>query len=197
MKSLAEADFLLWAEENGLAVDARYPQLSILNFQPTSDCARFWCVPDQSERRPYFFASACELAGSWASCFVWRHLGSWPSKEHLDPRRINDVTELALLEGIGIPVGTAEVLQFQHDDLGRLISLLLITSIFGWSVGHDLYVVPDNAQYILKTDHHGIIHVEFRNEGDANAWASRMNERGFQLPDGVPDETFKKPSWMN
>jgi len=197
MKSLGEAEFLRWAEEHGLAVDARHPRLAILQFLPASDCARFLCIPDQPQRRPYFFSSALELASPWASCFAWRHLGSWPSKERLDPRRINDNIEFALLKGIGIPVGTAEVLQFQHADLNHLISLLLVTSIFGRSVGEDLYVMPDNAQYILKTDHHGVIHVEFRNEGDVNAWVSKMNERGFQLPDDLPDETFKRPSWMN
>ncbi len=197
MKSLVEFEFLHWVEKHGLAVDARYPQLAILQFRPTSDCSRFWCVPDQPERRPYFFSAALELAGPWTSCFAWRHCGSWPSKDHLDPRRINDNIEFALLKGIGIPVGTTEILQFQHDDLNHLVSLLLITSIFGWSVGEDLYVVPDNAQYILKADHHGVTHVEFRNDGDVNAWILKMNERGFQLPDDPPDQTFKRPSWMN
>lgn len=196
MKSVVEAEFLHWAEKQGVTVDTRYPQLAMLQFRPASDCARFWCVPDQPERRPHFFSSVLETAGAWASCFAWRHLGSWPTKERLHPRRVNDHVEFALLKGIGIPVGTSEVLQFQYDDLNSLVSLLFVTSIFGWSVGEDLYVVPDNARYILKTDHHGVIHVEFRNEDDVDVWISKMNERGFRLPDDLPDETFKRPPWM-
>ena len=196
MKSLMEADFLRWAEDHGLTVDPRYPQSARLQFRPASDCVRFWCIPDQPQRRPYFYSSVLELAGPWDSCFVWRHLGSWPNKDHIDPRRVNDGVEFELLKGIGIPCGTAGVLNFQRDDLNHLISLLLVTSIFGVSVGDDLYVVPDNAQYVLKTDHHGVIHVEFRNEDNVNAWTLKMSEGGFPLPDDLPDETFKRPSWM-
>jgi hypothetical protein len=157
---------------------------------------RFWCVPDQPQRRPFFYSCVLELAGSWNSCFAWRHRGSWPSEETLNPSRINDCIEAQLLKGVGIPLGTAAVLELQRDELNHLVSLLLITSIFGWSVGEDLYVVPDNAQYILKTDHHGVIHVEFRNEDDVNVLVSKMSEKGFPLPDDLPDETFKRPSWM-
>jgi len=65
-----------------------------------------------------------------------------------------------------MPPGTADVLVFHRDDLCRLVSLLFVTSTFGWSVGEDLYVVPDNARYILKMSHHGVIHVQFRNIDD-------------------------------
>ena len=196
MKSLIEADFLRWAEDHGLTLNSRYPQLAILQFSLASDCERFWCIPDQPQRRPYFFSSVLELASPWDTCFAWRHLGGWPAKEHLDPPRVNDSVEFELLRGIGTPCGTTRVLNFQRDDLNHLIALLLLTSIFGRSVGQDLYVVPDNAQYILKTDHHGVIHVQFRNEENVNAWTLKMSERGFPLPDDLPDETFKRPSWM-
>lgn len=196
MKSLAEADFLRWAEDRDLAVDARYAKMAILEFRPASDHERFWCIPDQARRRPHFIASILELAGPWDTCFAWRHLGSWPSQERLDPRRTNDTIEFELLKGIGIPLGTAEVPEFQDGDLYSLVSLLFVTSIFGWSVGEDLYVVPDNAQYILMMSHHGVVHVKFRNEGNIDTWVSKMTERGFPLPDDPPDETFKRPSWM-
>jgi hypothetical protein len=138
MKSLTETDFLRWAEDRDLTLDSRYPQLAMLQFRPASDSARFWCVPEQPHRRPYFYSSVLELVGPWASCFAWRHLGSWPSKEGLDPRRVNDNVEFELLRGIGIPCGAATVIEFQRHELNHLISLLLVTSIFGWSVGEDL-----------------------------------------------------------
>lgn len=197
VKSLVEAEFLRWAEEHGLALDERYPQLAILQFHPHSDFKRFWCIPDRPERRPFFFASMLDLSGTWDSCFAWRHQGSWPNQEGLDPLRLNDNVEYHLLRGLGVPIGTADVLRFHRDELNQLVSLLLITSIFGWSVGEDLYVVPDNAQCLLKVSHHDVVHVEFRSEGDLNAGVSKMSENGFLLPDDLPDETFKRPSWMS
>lgn len=196
VKSLPEIEFLRWAENQGLALDEQYPQLAILQFRPHSDIERFWCIPDRPERRPLFFATMLGLAGPWDCCFAWRHMGSWPSKDELDPRRLNDNVEYEFLKGIEIPLGTAEVLQFHRDNFYQLISLLVITSIFGWSVGEDLYVLPDSARYILKISHHNAVHVEFRNEGDLNAWVAGMSEKGFALPDDLPDETFKRPSWM-
>ena len=71
------------------------------------------------------------------------------------------------------------------------------TSIFGWSVGEDTYVVPDNTRYILQTDHHGVIHVSFRSTDDMDRFVAKMEESGFPLPEDVPDETFKRPKWVD
>jgi len=86
--------------------------------------------------------------------------------------------------------------EFSHDESDTLITLIFSTTIFGWSVGEELYVVPDHARYILQTDHHDAIHVSFRNPEEVKRWTSVMAERGFPLPDKVPDETFRRPTWM-
>jgi hypothetical protein len=76
------------------------------------------------------------------------------------------------------------------------VTLLFSTTIFGWSVGDDLYVVPDHARHLLQTDHHGVIHLKFRTQTDLNSCVEEMHRRGFSLPDELPDETFKQPKWM-
>jgi hypothetical protein len=132
----------------------------------------------------------------WHACYVWRHLGSWPDPNSVDVRRPNDVVECRILEGLGVPRGTAEALTFERGELPALLSLLFSTTVFGWSVAQDLYVVPDQARHILQTDHHEVIHVSFRAAGEIQHWISDMAKRGFELPDDVPDSTFKRPSWM-
>jgi hypothetical protein len=132
--------------------------------------------------------------GDWQACYAWRHLGMWP--DSADPLRINDVVELQILRGLGLPLGTGEVVKFERAELDRLVTLLFSATVFGWSVGDDLYVVPEDARYILKTDHHDVIHVSFRNSADVDLWISRMEERGFFLPTDAPDATFKQPDWM-
>jgi hypothetical protein len=194
MRTLAEENFLRWAERNGLGLDERYPDSAVLTFRPNSGHDRFWAVPPKPERRPYFIASLLELMGDWRSCYAWRHLGSWP--DTVDQRRLNDVIELRILRGLGLPLGTADIVEFSHDEFDTLITLILSTTIFGWSVGEDLYVVPDHARYILQTDHHDVIHISFRTSEEVDRWVSVMAERGFSLPDEVPDETFKRPGWM-
>jgi hypothetical protein len=194
MRTLAENDFLRWAENNGLGLDEQYPDSAVLTFRPDPCQDRFWSIPSKPERRPYFIASLLELMGDWRSCYVWRHLGSWP--DSADHRRINDVIELRILEALGLPLGTAEIVEFNHDESATLNALIFSTTIFGWSVGEDLYVVPDHTRCILQTDHHGVIHVSFRRPEEIERWVSVMAERGFPRPEDVPDETFARPKWM-
>jgi hypothetical protein len=194
MKSLPQLEFLRWASGAGMEIDPRYPQSAVLRFHPDPDEARFWCVPAEPECRSYFIASLLELMGDWRTCYAWRHLGRWP--DSADPRRVNDVVELCILRALQLPLGTSDVVEFAREELDKLLTLILSTTIFGCSVGEDLYVVPDHGAYILKTDHHDVIHVAFRGSEGIDRWVSEMASRGFPLPDELPDATFKSPRWM-
>ena len=112
------------------------------------------------------------------------------------PERINDVVELRILDGLGLPRGTNAVVEFSRADYDRLVTLLFSTTIFGWSVGEDLYVVPTHGRHLLQTDHHGVIHLSFRTEESLTLCIDEMERRGFSLPGEVPDSTFKQPGWM-
>jgi len=132
--------------------------------------------------------------GDWQTCYVWKHLGRWPRSAVAE--RINDVVELRILEGLGLPLGTNAVVEFSRSEYHTLVTLLFTTTIFGWSVGDDLYIVPDHAQHLLQTDHHGVIHISFRTEDSLNVCVDEMARREFPLPAEVPDSTFKQPRWM-
>ena len=157
MKRLTETAFLAWADGAGLCLDPQYPASAVLVFRPDPQQDRFWDVPAEPQRRPYFIVSLLELMGDWQACYAWRHLGSWPGSA--DPRQINDVVELRILAGLGLPLGTADVVRFERAELDKLVTLMFATTVFGWSVGDDLCVVPDHAGNILQTDHHNVIHV--------------------------------------
>ncbi|HEY2433592.1 MAG TPA: hypothetical protein VGI12_13030 [Vicinamibacterales bacterium] len=194
MRTHPEDEFIAWAERSGFQIDARYPRSAVLTFRPDSEHDRFWEVPIRPERRPYFIASLLECMGDWQACYAWRHLGSWP--QSAVPERINDVVELRILHGLGLPLGTNAVVEYPRDEYNSLLTLLFSTTIFGWSVGEDLYVVPDHGKHLLQMDHHGVIHVSFRTEDSLNVCVEEMERRGFPLPDEVPDATFKQPEWM-
>ena len=195
MKALTEAAFLAWAEGAGLGLDPRYPHSAVLAFQRDPHDERFWEVPVEPERRPYFLWSFLELMGAWQQCYAWRHLGGWPTSA--DPRRINDVVEWHILKGLGLPLGTADVVSFDKAESDTLVTLLFSTTVFGCSVGDDLYIVPGHARYVVQTDHHNVIHASFRTPSDVDVWVTQMAERGFPPPEDLPDQTFKRPHWMN
>jgi hypothetical protein len=196
MRTLTAAEFLRWAEEHGLRLDPQYPQSAVLAFAAGSGEVRFWRVPAHPELRSYFLASFLELLGDWHRCFAWRHLGSWPGTGDIDPNWANEVVEHRILKGLGLPLGTADVVEFDRTDSDTLLALLFSTTIFGWSVGEDLYVVPEPARYIIQTDHHRVVHVKFRDPTDVQRWVRIMADRDFPLPDRVPDESSKQPPWM-
>ena len=57
MRTHREDEFLEWAERSGFQIDPRYPHSAVLTFRPDPGYDRFWEVPSEPERRPYFIAS--------------------------------------------------------------------------------------------------------------------------------------------
>jgi hypothetical protein len=194
MKTHTEKQFLKWASAHGMGLDERYPDCAVLTFIPNPALDRFWVTPQKPELRAYFLSLMLTLMADWKSCFVWRHMGSWPSKP--DPRRPNDRVEYQILNGIGLPMGTAKIVEFDRSETDRLITLLFSTTVFGWSVGEDIYVVPDHARHIMKTSHHDVVHVSFRAPPSIKKFVTGMAKEKFPLPDRLPDPTFKLPEWM-
>lgn len=196
MHTLTESDFLSWAETNGISHHPSYAKVAILSFAPGVEDSRIWEVPPHPERRPFFLASALTLMGDWKLCYVWRHSGSWPDPRHIDPRRVNDGVEYQILSGLGLPMGSADVVAFSSADIASLVTLLFSTTVFGWSVGEDLCIVPDNAKVIIQTDHHNVLRVKFRAPADVPRAVLHMADAGFPLPEDVPDEVLKPRAWL-
>src|SRR5262249_31663903 len=132
MKTLSEAEFISWVPAHGITLHKSYPKVAVLTFQPDGGHWRFWSVPPAPERRPHFIATMLKLLTGWSFCFVWRHSGSWPTSA--DPLRINDAVELQILRGLGLPLGTADVVQFDRAEFDNLVTLIFSTTIFGWSI---------------------------------------------------------------
>jgi hypothetical protein len=195
VRTISDEAFLEWASGNGLGLDPKYPHSASLQYRDGAE-ARFWGVPEDPQERPYFLTSLLELMGDWQSCFAWRHRGRWPEADVFEPGRMNDAVEMRLLQGLGMPMGSRDVVVFERGELPTLIALLFTTSVFGFTVNEDLYVVPDHARHVLETDHHDVIHVSFRDANEVGRWIAEMARRGYELPDELPDETFKRPPWM-
>ena len=115
MRTTTEREFLRWAANKSLTLDPRYPDSAVLDYQGGSD-ARFWAIPPEPERRPNLIAALVQLLGDWQTCYVWRHLGRWPDPAHLDSQRASDVVESRILQGLGLPLGTSDVVAFDHTD---------------------------------------------------------------------------------
>jgi hypothetical protein len=65
--------------------------------------------------------------------------------------------------------------------------------LFGWNIGADLYIIPDHGRQIVKTDPHNVAHVYFREQATTDKFTKIMFANGFDLPEDMPDATFKQP----
>jgi hypothetical protein len=194
MKTHSEEQFLKWAGAHGMGLDERYPNSAMLTFKPDPGLDRFWVVPPEPEARPYFLALMLDLMGKWRSCHVWRHMGCWPQRP--DRQRVKGRVEFHILKGIGMPMGTDDIVEFKRSERDQLTALLFTTTVFGWSTPEDLYVVPNHAQYIIEIYHHGVVYVYFRQMKDLRQFVKGMEKEEFPLPKTVPDWTFETPEWM-
>jgi hypothetical protein len=96
-------------------------------------------------------------------------------------RRLSDVVKLRILKGLALLLGTADVIEFVHDELNTLDMLIFSTSAFGVSVGEDLYVVPKHSRRILKIDDHDVIHIEFRLTEEGDLSVSEMSKPALRI----------------
>lgn len=194
MRFILETTFIESAQARGYKFVRTKSNHGWFELEPSVDEGRFWGIPAEPERRPHLFSGMLELMGDWRTCMAWRVNGVWPASA--DPGRLNDNIELIILSGLGMPRGGTDAVEFSSEETEKLVTLMFSTSIFGWSVGEDLTIVPDHGRYLMQISHHNVVHVHFRSSADRVAYVSGMQEWGFNLPDELPDATFKRPSWL-
>jgi len=194
MKGIKEKKFIEMIRQKGMSVDSRYPESAELTFQEGSEISRFWEIPEEARRIPYFVDTTLAALDPWESIYVWKHMGSWNTS--VDGERLNDDVQAVLYKGIGITENNADVLVFRRNELAELVALTFNQLLFGWHVGDDLYIIPDHGRQMMKTDHHDVVHVSFRDKATMEKFIIAMAEKGFELPEDIPDDTFKRPDWM-
>lgn len=121
-------------------------------------------------------------------------MADWPAVP--DYSNINSRVKHQILTGIGIPIGTSEIVEFSRSDTDRLITLLLTSTSFGYTEYDDLFLMPDNAQFVMKTSHHDVVEIAFGTEQALTQFVDGMQAKGYSLPDDIPDATFIMPEWM-
>jgi hypothetical protein len=194
MQTQPRIEFMSWAIDQGIVTSPRYPNSGDLEFKGEPIHARFWVVPTKPDARAAFIRVLLQLLGEWQRCFVWVKKHIWPKPTwREDP---SSQVELTIFRDMGIPLGTDDVVQLCREEIGRLVALVFVRMLFFGTSFTDLNIVPDNAQYIMMTDHHGVVHVRFKRPETVDDFIAAMDKAGFPLPDELPDGTFKMPDWM-
>lgn len=177
MKQIPEIEFIQLIGCKGIKVDSRYPESAGLHFENDPDIRRFWGIPIEARGIPFFLQTILGQLDPWEFVFVWKHMGSWKLK--IEGERLNDDIQTVIYRGIGLQDDNADILGFNKKELPELIALIFIQLVFGWHVGDDLYIIPDHGKQMIKTSHHDVVHVSFREEETLRVFVNKMVEKGF------------------
>ena len=190
MKPIPAEEFLSWAAQRGIHAD----EAKLFRMLPNRDHARFWVFPPDPAMLPYFVATLLDGLDEWATAFLWPRSGSWP--EYGKSQSKNEAVRDVVLRGLGVPSGFSGAMQFDRKEEDALITLLFVYLIFAWCVDDDLVLVPDHGRQLLQTDHHDVIHAECLSEVRIQQLIAHMASEGYDLPTELPDDTFRRPIWM-
>lgn len=194
MELIPSDRFLTWAKSHEIAPDARYDEPRCLVYVPNRDIKRFWLKPERGTAWPRFLYAILGGVRKWSGGYFWPRGGQtryggnsgWPET----------ALRRAAFKLIGIPDGFAGAVRFEQTEFGELQTLLFTYLAAASHVGDDVFVVPEHGDQMVWLDHHDVVHVSFREEDFVAPFVARMAKGGFQLPTALPDETFKRQSWM-
>lgn len=191
MQAIDSGTFHQQAYAAGVGYDPRYPAAKSLIVLPTNDHRRFWCRPEQPCRWPHFISSLLKAAGANETVLVYPRSGIWPDAASA----VGDLgrTQLMLLTALGITPGWAGAIAFDKSERDKLVAILTVQFL---EPIHDLYVLPLGATTLLQFDHHDVVHVSCATESGMATVIDAMSAARFELPDDLPDGTFKQPKWM-
>jgi hypothetical protein len=194
LQAVTNHDFLTWAAKLGIGFDDRYPESRSLRILSPEDHARFWELPRDPATWTHIAHSILEGLDPWASGYLWPRAQVWPTAADstADFERVRHV----MMRGAEIPDGWTGAVRYDRGETDKLLTVLFVYLAFGWHSFDDLFFIPDHGRQILGTDHHDVIHVMCQTEDRIQDFVEHMREAGYELPTELPDETFRRPSWM-
>jgi hypothetical protein len=180
-----------WIAEAGIVPDPRYPSSAQLVYRDALDLSRFWLPRDAD--LPGFISAA--LAAASDDGPYWLHPRGGGPFHFTDPSFREEQIN-AVLSAVHVPGDAEGGIGFTTAQLGPLLLLTTAYFTFGWCVGTDLEIIPDNRSCVLMLGHHSTLAAHFPNQATLDRFVAAMSASGYQLPDHVPDATFKTPPWM-
>jgi hypothetical protein len=194
MERIARARFIEKLAQIGILLDPAYPKVVIPVFKSSDSHSRFWSIPEHASQFPYFIKTILNLIDKWDAICIWKANGSWTTK--VTGERINNDIQSIIYRGVGISNDSSDIIQFSRNEITEVVAIAFNQLLFGWSVADDIFLIPNHGNQTVKTDHHGVVHVGFKDESSLNSFIDEMAKKDILLPNEIPDETFKKPDWM-
>jgi hypothetical protein len=194
MELIPKRAFTSWASRHGISRDPKYKDLQDFNYAGGLDFNRFW-LPDPIISNLINFVNAVLITASPTGPFYF-YRRAWGTWYYRMVGSVRNVIIDRMIAPLDIPIDFRGALKLGKEEWGNILTIISAHYVFGWSVNEDLFVIPDSADCILMVSHHGQLNGTFPSEKHLTEFIIGMEEKGFQLPNRVPDGTFKIPEWM-
>ncbi len=194
MEFITQERFLKRIRNLGIDFDERYPGSYSLDFTSHCDFARFWVLDVYPFNWPLLIDALMNALDPWDQGVLYPRLGQWPTFARNSPLELR--AQGVMLKALGIPDGLQGASSFQQTEKDLLNAIMFIVMAFAGDPCDDLYFIPDHGRYFLMTSHHDVVHLKCSSEASIQHVVRNLEEKGWRLPTELPDETFKRPSWM-
>lgn len=87
-----------------------------------------------------------------------------------------------------IPLDFAGALRFVTGEWRDVLMLLATFLVYGWCVGDDLHLIPEDRNCILMTSHHGYVSVRCPDWGRLATFEQHMSGNGYRAAGSDADD---------
>lgn len=181
MELISEAEFWAWAADHGIGPHPKFGKTGSLAFVNEPSLWKPWTPPTVISDAPAFIAAALGTAMNNGTFLLWRRGGGvWHDGPDTTAR--NEAIDLAL-RAAGVPPQHTGALRLSLDsDLAVLWLVVLAFFVYGWGVGEDLYILPENASCFMMVSHHGELIVTSPSTEHQDEFTSAMGRLGYVGP---------------
>lgn len=171
MKRVPADEFLLWAGEHGIGVDAEcktWPRnLRFVDREPVRKCwSTFWASGVGKQ-----LVIMLGALGPWQGIYLWPKCTDWLGALLEEDRRIiNEPLLRSVLPGDGFEGAYL----FGAKERDELIRVMYCAIVSGWTWWMDLYLVPDSGRLIMSNDHGDFIDAVFAAPEDRDSYVAAL-----------------------
>jgi hypothetical protein len=177
MELMTDEVFCKWASARSITVEPQFAARLLFTGAPS--LAREWRPPPVPSDLEGFVTTLLRAASATGPFWLYRRGGGNWYEDEESP--LSDQNRNRIIAITGVPRDFGGALGFQPEEWRDLLLVILAFYVFGWEVGGDLQIVPEDGLCILQTSHHGPVEVRFANEARMRAFVQAMAEKRFPV----------------
>lgn len=161
-------EFWAWASERNIGRSGTPPE--ILTFLSGGS---EWLTGDvfQDRKTTLILDRLLVLFHAWRYCFIWKRIPPW---DYSDTDTAKNCLSRQLVHSL-VPQGFSGAIKISRDGIGPMLQLVLAQALLGVTRYDDIFVIPDDARYVVWVDHHAEVHVQCAHRGDLPAVSEMLD----------------------